>query len=133
MTVLVHDVESGVDEKRGQVGDLRRRLGRQERIGLGDVQVGAAHPPDGGRVGEQRRAARQQSGVALDDEVQIVDPVLPRPRHGLAERSAGVVVGEDPCGRSGDPCGAAGKARPGAVLDTEVAADQGAESDVEQS
>src|SRR5262245_1926595 len=65
--------------------------------------------------------------------MQVVDLVLPGPRHDLAERSAGVVVGENPCGRSGDPRRAAGKARSGAVLDAEIAGDERPEPDVEES
>jgi hypothetical protein len=76
--------------------------------------------------------ARDQPGVVLDHEVQVVDVVLPSPRHDLAERSV-AVVGEDPCRRSGDARRAGGECGWGAVLDTEVTGDERPEAEIEES
>jgi hypothetical protein len=64
--------------------------------------------------------------------VQLVDSMLSRPRHCLADGSCGVVVGKEPCGRSGQARGAAGIDGRGGVLDLEVMVDDRVEADVEQ-
>ena len=74
---------------------------------------------------EARRAS--STGVVLDDEMQLVDLVLPGPRHRVAERSSRVVVDEthavDPATRAAPPGKLAGRA----VLDAEVTGDERAE------
>ena len=81
VTVLDHDVESRVDEERGQLRLVRRRVDRCRAASASrGVQLGALQPPHGGRVGEQRSPPGEQPGVPFDDEVQLVDRGAGGPR-----------------------------------------------------
>jgi hypothetical protein len=132
MTVLGYHVDAGVQEQRGEVRRIRWWRWCRERLRFCCTQLGAPQPPHRRRARELRRPASEKSRVSFDDEMQLVGLVVPRPRERQAEGSDGVVVGEHPCRRTGDTSRAAGEGRCRGVVDTEVARDQRAETDVEE-
>jgi hypothetical protein len=132
VTVLDHDVEPRVHEESHQSWFVRRRLRRRHHLCFGRMQVSAPQPPHRRRIDEQRRSAGEQPGVALDEEMQLVDVVSSGPGKGVAERSGGVVVDIDPRRGSGDARRTPGEGLGDALLDAEVPGDERAEPDVEK-
>jgi hypothetical protein len=103
-----------------------------ERLGLGPLDGAAVDAPDGGRVGERGGAPGQQAGGAGGEQVDLGDAVGARPGERGAERTAGLVLGEDPGAVALPQGGAAGERARLALARTEVVADERAELDAQQ-
>ena len=83
--VLGNDFETYAFQQRSELARIRRTRTRRERFRLGGVQLRAVHPPDTRRIDEQCRLAGEHACIVFRQHMELVDALLARPRHRLAQ------------------------------------------------
>ena len=130
--MLDDDFQPGVLEQEAKLGRVVCRPRRGKRLGFCGMELSSPEPPDRRRVGEEGGTPSEHARGVLDEEVHIVQPVLPAPRHRLAERTGGVVFDEHPALRSSRPGRSSRKRSRHRRFDAEVRADERGELRLKQ-
>jgi hypothetical protein len=120
VVVLGDDFEAGVLEQEPKFRSVMGRDGRGKRLGIRCVELGSLKPPHRRRVAEESGTTGEHTRVVLNKEMQFVQPVLPAPRHRLAEGASGVALDEQPTLRTRRSGGASRERSRHGGLDTEV-------------
>ena len=119
---------TGFDRRdEGQMPGSRGRR-RRQRLGHGRPELAPVHLPDRDRGGEGGRPARQQSGVALSEEMQTCHLLAPGPGERRPEPSGRIVLDQHPRELAVDE-GTPGREGEwfGGDVSAEVVTDQGAQ------